>query len=273
MTLFAVAAVMATVQGLQAGLEMLRTLSGLIAAELCIVIGLVFIVALDATWWSAFLLLVLAGVLTLAYRSYSDLMRQHHTLAELYELANAVVESGQDVTLIDSLLVRARALMQAEYATFRLPATGPLPRGAAHLQDRRRGLLDMRRTPPEVIQRAMRRAAQRRCRPAARRRPATCIPLLRAARIKDCIVVPLRSGQAVIGTLEVINRLGDFKYFTASDVQVLETIAAHAAVAVENSRLVERLRYDAYHDRLTSLPNRRRITDALDRVRQGQDAR
>jgi len=34
----------------------------------------------------------------------------------------------------------------------------------------------------------------------------------------------------------------------------LETVAAHAAVAVENARLVDRLRYDAYHDRLTSLP-------------------
>jgi diguanylate cyclase (GGDEF)-like protein len=32
---------------------------------------------------------------------------------------------------------------------------------------------------------------------------------------------------------------------------------------VENSRLVDRLRYDAYHDRLTGLPNRRRVTDAL----------
>ncbi|MET0492029.1 MAG: bifunctional diguanylate cyclase/phosphodiesterase [Actinoplanes sp.] len=261
-TLFAVAAVMATVQGLQAGLEMLRTLSGLIAAELCIVIGLVFIVALDATWWSAFLLLVLAGVLTLAYRSYSDLMRQHHTLAELYELANAVVESGQDVTLIDSLLVRARALMQAEYATFRLPATGRYPEVLLTSKIDAGGLLDLSRTPPEVIKRAM---AERRSVAVGPRLGADkdLIPLLRAAKIKDCIVVPLRSGQAVIGTLEVINRLGDFKYFTASDIQVVETIAAHAAAAVENSRLVERLRYDAYHDRLTSLPNRRRITDAL----------
>src|SRR5690606_37492429 len=33
--------------------------------------------------------------------------------------------------------------------------------------------------------------------------------------------------------------------------------------AVENSRLVERLRFDAYHDTLTSLPNRRRVSDAL----------
>jgi diguanylate cyclase (GGDEF)-like protein len=61
----------------------------------------------------------------------------------------------------------------------------------------------------------------------------------------------------------VVNRLGGQLTFRTADVQVLETIAAHAAVAVENSRLVERLRYDAYHDRLTALPNRRRITDAL----------
>src|SRR4029450_10453578 len=86
---------------------------------------------------------------------------------------------------------------------------------------------------------------------------------LRDADLKDIIVVPLRSGQTTIGSLEVVNRLGGQLTFRTADVQVLETIAAHAAVAVENSRLVERLRYDAYHDRLTALPNRRRITDAL----------
>jgi diguanylate cyclase (GGDEF)-like protein len=263
LTLFAVAAVMATVQGLQAGLEMLRvSWPGLIAAELCIVIGLVFIVALDATWWSAFLLFVLAGVLTLAYRSYSDFLRQHHTLAELYELANAVVESSQDVSLIDSLLVRARSLMQAEYATFRLPATGRHPEVLLTAKVEARGLLDLSRTPAEITERA---TAQRRSVAVGSRLTTDrdLQPSLSEAGIKDCIVVPLRSGQAVIGTLEVVNRLGDFKHFTTTDVQVVETIAAHAAAAVENSRLVERLRYDAYHDRLTSLPNRRRITDAL----------
>jgi diguanylate cyclase (GGDEF)-like protein len=82
-------------------------------------------------------------------------------------------------------------------------------------------------------------------------------------KIKDAVIVPLRSGQTTIGSLEVVNRLGDTRSFRAADVQVLETIAAHAAAAVENSRLVERLRHDAYHDRLTGMPNRRRITDAL----------
>src|SRR5439155_4784699 len=73
-----------------------------------------------------------------------------------------------------------------------------------------------------------------------------------------------RSGNAVIGTLEVAGRLGDVAHFGDDDVRLLETLAAHAAVAVENSRLVDRLRFDAYHDALTGLPNRRRMLGALD---------
>jgi diguanylate cyclase (GGDEF)-like protein len=262
-TLLAVVAVMVTVQGLQAGLEIARgSWPGLIAAQLCIVIGLVFTIALNSTWWSAVLLLVLATVLTLAYRSYADFLRQHHTLAELYELANAVVESGQDVTLIDSLLFRARALMQAEYTTIRLPASGRHPEVLLTSKIEAQGLLDFGRTPAALTERA---TAERRSVAVGAKlsTDSDLLPVLREAKVKDCIVVPLRSGQAVIGTLEMVNRLSDFKHFTPSDVRVVETIAAHAAAAVENSRLVERLRYDAYHDRLTSLPNRRRITDAL----------
>jgi diguanylate cyclase (GGDEF)-like protein len=261
--LFAVAAVMAAVQGLQAGVETVRVgWVALLAAEVCIVIGLVFIIALDTTWWAAVLLFVLAAVLTMAYRSYSDFLRQHHTLAELYELANAVVESGQDVTLIDSLLVRARALMQSEYATIRLPASGRYPEVLLTSKIEAQGLLDFSPTPASPTERA---TAERRS-VAVGSQIATdqdLLPALRETNVKDCIVVPLRSGQAVIGTLEMVNRLGDLKHFTSSDVQVVETIAAHAAAAVENSRLVERLRYDAYHDRLTALPNRRRVIDAL----------
>ena len=54
----------------------------------------------------------------------------------------------------------------------------------------------------------MQRGSDRRARRPARRRPGAA-RVLRARGIKDIIVVPLRSGQAVIGTLEVTNRLSD----------------------------------------------------------------
>src|SRR4030095_9274868 len=82
--------------------------------------------------------------------------------------------------------------------------------------------------------------------------------------VKDAIVVPLRSGSAVIGTLEVTGRLGEMPPFGPADARLVGTLAAHRCVRVENSRLIDRLRFDAYHDALTSLPNRRRVLALLE---------
>jgi diguanylate cyclase (GGDEF)-like protein len=262
-TLFAVVAVLITLQGRKAGPEAIKaSLPGMIAVELSIVMGLVFTIALAATWWSAFLLLALALVLALAYRSYSESLRQHRTLAEIYDLTRAVSESSQDSTLVDALLVRVRALMHTEFATLCLLANGRYPEVLLTSKVESAGLLDVSPTPEEIRERAMREGRSVAVGPRLPR-DQDLLRTLGPDGVKGCIVVPLRSGQAVIGTLELVNRLGDMRNFTGADVQVLETIAAHAAVAVENSRLVDRLRYDAYHDRLTALPNRRRITEAL----------
>jgi diguanylate cyclase (GGDEF)-like protein len=262
-SIFAVVGVISLVQSKQAGWDTARAATpGVVTGCINVLVGLLILSAVATTVWSVLLLAVLVGALAVVYRSYADFFRQHRTLSEVYELTRALTESGQDSTLIDSLLVRVRALMGAEFATLYLPQQGRHPEVLLTSKVEAAGLLDITRTPLPIRDRVI---SERRTVAVGSRfeRDADLQSLLRPADVKDCIAVPLRSGQAVIGTLEMVNRLGDVKHFMPGDVQVLETIAAHAAVAVENSRLVDRLRYDAYHDRLTGLPNRRRVTDAL----------
>jgi diguanylate cyclase (GGDEF)-like protein len=259
----AVGGVMTLLQGRHAGQEALRSgLPAVATASINIAIGLVFLVAVVATPWAAVLLAVLVGALVFLFRSFAGFFRQHRTLADVYELTLAIREHGNDGGLPDVLLGRVRRLMRSEYATLWLPATGRHPEVLLTARVDDAGLLDISPTPAEIRERAL--AGQHAVGVGAQFDQTVDLRhTLREAGRKDVIVVPLRSGQATVGSLEVVNRLGDTLTFRAADVQILETIAAHAAVAVENSRLVERLRYDAYHDRLTSLPNRRRITDAL----------
>ncbi|AGL14416.1 bifunctional diguanylate cyclase/phosphodiesterase [Actinoplanes sp. N902-109] len=259
------AGVITVVQDPKAGQEALRAGSQtLVTAAINIIIGLVFLVALDATWWAAVPLGGLVLALAFVLRSFAEFFRQHRTLTEVYELTRAMREQGNDGSLPDVLLNPVRALMRAEYATLWLPAQGRHPEVLLTARVDDAGLLDISPTPMPVREQAIKAghtiAVGGRFAESMHLRP-----YLKDSKVKDVVVVPLRSGNTSIGSLEVANRLGDATAttFRDADVRVLETIAAHVAVAVENSRLVERLRYDAYHDRLTSLPNRRRVSDAL----------
>lgn len=53
--------------------------------------------------------------------------------------------------------------------------------------------------------------------------------------------VPLRVGDIVIGVLEAVNKL-DSSHFDDKDTQILQTLAAQAAIAIYNARLVTELR-------------------------------
>ncbi|MFG1775259.1 putative bifunctional diguanylate cyclase/phosphodiesterase [Micromonospora sp. NPDC049048] len=264
LSMASVAGVHTLLQGWAAGRGALRqSMPALLAAMINIASGIIVLILIVSTWWSLLLLGALLVALAFVYRAYAQFFRQHRTLTDMYELSRAVSESGEYGTLPDALLGRVRALMQAEYATLWLPAQGRHPEVLLTARNDAPGLLDFAKTPA-----ALRERARDEGRTVAVGRGLTTDGDLRATlsahRVKDVIVLPLRSGQAVIGTLEVANRLGDSNYFVRTDVPLFETVAAHAAVALENSRLVDRLRHDASHDALTRLPNRRRITDALD---------
>jgi signal transduction histidine kinase len=57
---------------------------------------------------------------------------------------------------------------------------------------------------------------------------------------RSILAVPLMIKQEAIGVLEAVNKLGDSNY-TGADQASLETLAAQAAIAIENARLMSRL--------------------------------
>ncbi len=236
-------------------------LPGVLMAAVNTSIALVVLLALQETLWALVLITALLAFSFLAYRNYAQSQRQHRTLSEIYDLTRAISDTPHDGTLPDTLLARIRQLMQAEYATLWLPAQGRHPEVLLSARTDDKGLVDVAGAPDALRQKAMETGETV---AVGAQLGEDLRSTLRDTGLKDAIVVPLRAGSAVIGTLEVSGRLGDQIHFGQADVRLLEAVAAHAAVAVENNRLVDRLRFDAYHDALTGLPNRRRIVQALD---------
>jgi signal transduction histidine kinase len=66
--------------------------------------------------------------------------------------------------------------------------------------------------------------------------------------IRDAIVVPVSSDDDLLGILTIANRLGDFSTFDDDDVDLLQTLANHVAVAIRNALLLERLERALEHE-------------------------
>lgn len=186
------------------------------------------------------------------------LPRRRSSLMALHELISALNDSSAGAIMVDVLLVQSRGLLRSQSATLWLPTRGRHPEVLLTARRGFPGLIDLTETPFLLHQRALQNGKTVVVRAGSR----TLRDELPGWDGRAVIVVPLRSGPTVFGTMGVVGPVRG-KHFSARDVRLLEMVAVHAAVAVENSRLVDRLRYDAYHDRLTGLPNRRRILDAI----------
>jgi diguanylate cyclase (GGDEF)-like protein len=231
----------------------------------------VVLAAVTFLWQDPEMLWILAlpaVLLYLAYRAYMSEREKHESLEFLYESTTILQRTPELDTAIVQLLGHARKMFRAEVAELTLMSTAE----AREALRTRLGPADESRVMEAVRSTELADVWQRLQATDSgiliRRTDAEGVSLLANAGydVRDGLVAPLRGDRGMLGLMVVANRLGDVSTFDDDDVRLLETLARHAGVALENGRLgeslnqltelKEQLRYQAYHDSLTGLANR-----------------
>ncbi len=248
---------------------------GQAAAPVVVTVGLVSVTSLSAVTHSAWLLVATGAGLLVAYRAYAGLSDRHLNLERLYRFSQAVGSAPEMDGVVGNVLAEAMEMLRSERAEVLFVASsgGQLARvrlGAA-------GRLSRSEEPPspgdEWLLRSVVTGAEPVLLPRMTRDPDGRRWLDEQAA-REAVAVPLRGGAGIIGALVVTDRLGDVRSYDDDDVLLLETVANHAGIALQNGELIDKLRHEALHDALTGLPNRtflqRRLGAALDAVTTGR---
>ncbi|MEX2458912.1 MAG: ATP-binding protein [Actinomycetota bacterium] len=219
-------------------------------------LGLLVVVLLDVGWGTLSLLAVPMGLLILVYRGYTAEAHRHASLQFLYEATRTAQETIRIEDTMVGLLGRARDMFRAEIGEilFFPDEDGQATRTVVGL-DGVAALEPVDLDPAEGVWARIASEGESILLP----RPIQSERLLEhfgARGIRDAMIAPLLAEGRLIGMMTVANRNGDVTTFDASDLQLFETLANHASVALENARLVRRL-----EDSLEHLTEMNRLKD------------
>jgi diguanylate cyclase (GGDEF)-like protein len=215
--------------------------------------------------WAVSLLLVPALACALALRAYAGQRRRHAHVEFLYQSMRAMQSAPELQSAVRELLVAARSMLAAEFAEILfLPSTAgerALRSSISPTQERLLATTTLSDHETQAVELAA-DDADAILLPRGRARHALD-PYLKERGLPDAMITVLRAESRVVGVLLVGRRAGDVSTFNADDRKLFETFASHAGVLLENDRVKEQLRYQAYHDALTGLPNRLLFADQV----------
>jgi diguanylate cyclase (GGDEF)-like protein len=236
-------------------------------------LALVAVVLLQHDPEAVLLLVGVLGVLVLLYRAYSQLDTNYSRLQILQTFTGSVANTVDTEEVLAAVLEQARILLRAHRADIVLLGHGDEPALTASSRLGAPGVqLHTESVPGEDAW----------WRPALEGTSLICpvdddVPA--GQRRREGMAVPLRSSNAVFGILVVIGRMDDVTTFDGEDLRLFETLGNHAAVSLKNGQLVDRLRhevtereYQATHDVLTGLPNRRVFATRVDEALRDEQA-
>lgn len=236
-------------------------------------LGLIGATIISVSSLAIILLGVPAATLFVAYRAYADVRSKHESLELLHESTSIIHRSSEMESAMAALLEQARKMFRAEFAEIRL-----LPSG-----DQTEAL--SMSVGPGLESTPLRAAIGGKIDIHDGDAPGSggffisddpSSDLLEAfpgIKIKDGMAAPLHGETRTIGSLIVLNRLGDVGTYDSEDLTLFQTFANHASVALQNGRLErslsqlkelrDELKHQAFHDPLTGLANRVLFSERL----------
>jgi diguanylate cyclase (GGDEF)-like protein len=204
-------------------------------------LGLTTAVLARERWPALVLLAILVVVIYRVLLRYAQQNQGHEQVEALYRFTRTLNGSADPDEVSRVVLTQVRDLARAESSTLLLTAGTDVVRmrltGADHVEittvapDRDDWWLPARTGEPVLL------------------------PAFGMA-----VPVALEDATAV---LAVRDPLPGMDAFTAEHLRLLQALAAHAAVALTNSQLLDRMRRILLHDSLTGLPNRRQFLEQL----------